>query len=140
MVVVWAFAETMLFSTLARVTHIGLNMAMTGHYSLPTFEARANFFIAIMQDWKTREFDKDQIAATIKKLKNLARIRNHWVHGDWCADAGKTRTIIFDQRAPIDSKNRGKPVKAADVVNHCAAVKQRAEMLGVLIRWTLLKA
>jgi hypothetical protein len=116
MVVTWAFAEVMLFATLARITGIGLNMAMAAHYRIPTFEARAKFILALLPDWKTKEFDKDQIGATIGKLGQLAKTRNHWVHGDWCANADKTQTVIFDQRAPINSKGRSKPVKAIDAI------------------------
>jgi hypothetical protein len=41
--------------------------------------------------------------------------------------------VIFDHRAALDSPDRSKPVKAADVKNHTAAVLNRAYALVALI-------
>jgi hypothetical protein len=139
MVVAWAYAEVMPFATLARITGIGLNMAMIGHYRIPTFESRVKFTLALLSQWETAEFDKAQIETAIEKLAGLASTRNHWVHGDWCANKEKTETIIYNQRASIGSKDRRKPIKAADVENHSEAVNKRSVALGELIRWRELK-
>ena len=140
MVVVWAHAEIVLFATLARVADISLNMAMSGYYHIPTFEARTKFIVALLRDWNPGRFDNNKIQTSVKKLAKLASTRNHWVHGDWCANADKSETLIFNHRVPVESKNRRKPVKAADVLNHCRAVKKRASDLAELIDWEKLEA
>jgi hypothetical protein len=140
MVVAWAYAEVMLFSTLSRITGIGLNMAMLGYYRIPTFESRVKFIKALLLEWRPEGFDKDRIETAIEKLAKLASTRNHWVHGDWCANREKTETVIFNQRATIASSERCKPVKAADVENHCNAVRARTKDLSDLIRWRELQA
>jgi hypothetical protein len=140
MVVAWAHAEIMVFCTFARATEIGLNMAMESYYRIPTFESRIKFIRALLSEWNTAKFDKDQIDIAVKKLSKLASARNHWVHGDWCIDKTKTKTVIFDHRATPEAKARRKPVKTADVVNHCKAVKKRAAALGKLVDWESLRA
>jgi len=135
MVVTWAYAETVLFSTFARVTGIGLNMAMESIARIPTFESRAKFILALVNQWETDKFDRDAIATAVEKLAKKAGTRNHWVHGDWCANRAKTATVIFDHRQPHDSPKRTKPVKAHDVADHCKAVKNRAAELAALIKW-----
>ena len=47
----------------------------------------------------TDDFDKEAIVGAIDKLAKLARTRNHWVHGDWCAPEDMSETVIFDMRA-----------------------------------------
>jgi hypothetical protein len=140
MVVAWAHAEIMLFATFARVTEIGLNMAMESSARIPTFESRTKFIFALLQEWETDEFDKDAISAAVDGLAKLARTRNHWVHGDWCAKRDKSETVIFDHRALPDSPRRKKPVKAHDVMNHCDAVKSRAAQLAKLVKYEQLEA
>jgi hypothetical protein len=135
MIVAWAHAEIMLFSTFARVAGIGLNMAMESSARIPTFESRTKFILALLREWETDEFDKDAISTSVKKLTALAKTRNHWVHGDWCATRDRTEVVIFDHRASLDSERRKKPVKAHDVMNHCEAVKLRASELAKLIKY-----
>jgi len=130
----------MLFATLARVTGIGLNMSMAGYYRIPTFEARVKFILALISEWSTSKFDKDAIATAVEKLSSLSGTRNHWIHGDWCADKSKTVTVIFNHRVPSEHPERRKPVKDADVLNHCEAVKTRAKTLSELIDYASLEA
>jgi hypothetical protein len=139
MVVAWAYAEQRLLGTLARITGTGLNMCLAGCFRIPTFEARTKFVLALITEWRTTEFDRENIAKAVEKLSKLASARNHWIHGDWCANRGKTITVIFNHRVPIESPERRKPVKAADVLNHCAAVRARAETLARLIRYDSLE-
>jgi hypothetical protein len=73
MVVTWAFAEVMLFATLARITGIGLNMAMAAHYRIPTFEARAKFILALLPDWKTKELIRTRSEPPSESLDNSPR-------------------------------------------------------------------
>lgn len=140
MVIVWAHAEIMLFSTFSRVAGIGLNMAMESWHRIPTFESRVKFIVALIGEWKTDQFNAAEVAEAVTKLGKLARTRNHWVHGDWCADDDTKETIIFDHRAALDSPARSKTVKAHDVLDHCEAVKRRAKALGRIIKWTELRA
>jgi hypothetical protein len=134
MVVAWAHAEIRLFSTFARITGIGLNMAMESSARIPTFESRTKFLLALLQEWETDEFDKEAIAAAVEGLVKLAKTRNHWVHGDWCAPKDKSATVVFDHRTEPNSPRRRKPVKAHDVMNHCEAVRTRAAELAKLIQ------
>jgi hypothetical protein len=136
MLVAWAHAEILIICTFARVTGIGLNMALEAYHRISNFESRIKFTLALIPEWRTDKFNKDEIATAVEKLAKLSKVRNHWVHGDWCANAGKTETVVFDHRSPLTSPKRRKPVKTADVLNHCAAVKERAAKLGELIRWT----
>ena len=140
MVVVWAYTDTVLFSTISRVTGIGLNMAMTGYHRIPTFEARVKFILALLSEWKTDKFDREAISTAIEKISHLAGTRNHWVHGDWCANREKTEVVIFDHRSAPDTSGRRKPVKAADIKNHYEAVQKRAAALAELIDWNALSA
>lgn len=133
MVVIWAFAEEQLIATLARVTNTSLNMAMTGYYRIPTFEARIKFIRALITEWRPDRFDKAEIDRQIDKLSHLAGTRNHWVHSVWLTDDAKTEIILIDPRADIDGAQRSKPVKAADVTNHVEAVRKRAETLNTLL-------
>lgn len=135
MVVCWAHADIVLFSTFARVTGIGLNMAMASYHRIPTFESRVKFLRALLPDWQTKEFDKNAIDKAIGKLAKLASTRNHWVHGDWCATRDRSETVIFDHRTDPNSAGRRKPVKTADILNHCQAVKIRSAALAALIKW-----
>jgi len=140
MVVAWARAEITIFCTFARVTDIGLNMAMESYYRIPTFESRVKFVLALIGEWKTSSYDKDAITTALEKLAKLASTRNHWVHGDWCANPNKTETVIFNHRIHTASSDRRKPVKAADVANHCATVRKRRQALANLIDEKSLKA
>lgn len=140
MVVAWAHAEIMLFSTFARIADIGLNMAMESSARIPTFESRTKFILALLEEWEAGEFDKAAISAAVGGLTKLSKTRNHWVHGDWCATRDKSETVIFDHRAAADSPRRRKPVKAHDVMNHCGAVRLRAAELGKLIKHKELEA
>jgi hypothetical protein len=133
MVIAWAHAETMLVLTLARITGIGVNMALTGYYRIPTFEARVKFLKALLSEWNTQDFDRDEIVAAIDKLSKLSRTRNHWVHGDWCANQAKTETVIFDQRSAVDAPDRRKIVKASDINHHSETVLKRTDALANLI-------
>ncbi len=139
MIVAWAHAELMILSTFARVTGVGLNMAMESYYCIPTFESRTRFTLGLLGEWNTSKYDRDAIRIALNKLAKLARTRNQWVHGDWCTNPDETETVIFNHRAAADSPARRKPVKAADVRNHCEAVILRADDLGDLIRWRTLK-
>lgn len=134
MVVAWAHAEIMLFSTFARVADIGLNMAMESYARIPTLESKVKFTLALLQEWKTKEFDPTAIAEAVEKLGKLAATRNDWVHGDWCADSEKKTIVVFNHRVALDSARRKKPVKAHDVQHHTQTVLERANHLGDLIR------
>jgi hypothetical protein len=134
MVAAWAGAEVTLISTLARITGMPLNMAQAGYYRIPTFEARVKFIRALMTEWKTDLFNTEGIDLAIQKLSKLASTRNHWIHGDWCASDDEKEIVVFDHRADPDSSHRRKPVKAADVTNHCKAVLGRARDLAALVR------
>jgi hypothetical protein len=133
MVVAWAYAEHILLQVIARVTGAGLNMSQAGYYRIPTFEPRTKFILALLSEWETSHYDKEAITKTVEKLGKLSGARNGWVHGDWCTNKSETITIIFNHRAPIDSQDRRKPVKEADVMNHCKAVIGRADELKQLI-------
>jgi len=135
MVVAWARAEIVLLSALSRIADINLNMSLAGYFRIPTFEARVKFILALIPEWKTDKFDKDAITTAIEKLSKLASARNHWIHGDWCIDKARTQTVIFNHRVPVNSSERRKPIKEADVLNHCEAVKKRARALADLIDW-----
>lgn len=140
MVVAWAHAENMMFSTFARVAGIGLNMAMESYLSLPTFESRTKFILALIAEWEVADFDAKATAEAVQKLAKLAATRNAWVHGDWCASGGKKETVVFNHRVPAESVRRRKPVKAHDIMDHVSAVKKRAKALGSLIKWDELRA
>jgi len=133
MVVAWAWAEEIVMSTFARVAGINLNLAMAGFARIPTFESRVKFVRALIGEWQTTKYDKDKIDHQIYKLGKLASARNHWVHGDWCKDDKTGEIVIFDHRADLASERRCRPVKAADVRNHIAAVKQHTADLFQLI-------
>jgi hypothetical protein len=133
MVVTWAYAENTLLQVISRVTGAGLNMALAGYYRIPTFESRTKFLLAIISEWDTSHYDKDAIILRIEKLGKLASTRNRWVHGDWCSDLQKASTIIFNHRADENSPDRRKPVKGADVTNHCQAVLKWTKELAQLI-------
>ena len=134
MVVVWAYAETVMLSALARVSSMRLNMAMVGYYRIPTFEARTKFILSLCTEWDTSEFDKAAIEQAIQKLAKLASTRNHWVHGDWCGSKDDKTVVIFDHRADPASLARRKVVKANDVRHHCDTVRSRADELNELIQ------
>ena len=70
-------------------------MAQTGYYRLPTFEARTNFILALINEWDGAGFPKNDIVTEIQKLGKLAGTRNGWVHGDWCVSKDKKETVIF---------------------------------------------
>jgi hypothetical protein len=95
MIVTWAHAETILIHALARVSGMTANMAQTGYYRLPTFEARTNFILALINEWDGAGFPKNDIVTEIQKLGKLAGTRNGWVHGDWCVSKDKKETVIF---------------------------------------------
>lgn len=139
MVIAWAHAEHILVSALSRISGIRLNMSLAGYYRIPTFESRVKFILALIPDWETDKFDKDAIAKAIEKLSKLAATRNHWLHGDWCTNKDRTLTVIFNHRVPLDSSERRKPVKEADVKNHCEAVNGRANTLFNLIDFASLQ-
>lgn len=134
MVVAWANAEITLFSTFSRVANIGLNMAMESYHRIPTFESRVKFTLALVDEWQTADFDKAAIGTTIEKLGKLAKTRNEWVHGDWCALRDKSKTVVFNHRRSPDDPRRTKSVKAHDVRDHCAAVNRRANDLANFIK------
>jgi hypothetical protein len=133
MVVAWAHAEDILLQVISRVTGAKLNMALAGYYRIPTFESRTKFILAILSEWQTAHYDKDAVTKTVEKLGKLASTRNQWIHGNWCTNKDKTLTVIFNHRAHEDSAERRKPVKAADILNRCEAVKRRAQELADLI-------
>lgn len=140
MVAAWAHAEIMLFSTFARATGVGLNMAMESFARIPTFESRTKFLRCILDHWKTDKFNPDEISTAVTKLAKLASTRNRWVHGDWCATTDKKETVVFNHRVHPTSSERRKPVKASDISGHCAAVKLRTQHLGKLIKYEALDA
>jgi hypothetical protein len=140
MVVTWAHGENIMFCTLSRVADIGLNMSVAGYFRIPTFESRVKFILALIPEWKTDKYDKAAITEAIEKLANLASARNHWIHGDWCANKEKTETVIFNHRVHPESDARRKPVKASAVNNHCDAVRKRANILSQLIDYDSLDA
>ena len=65
MVVAWAHAEIIVFSTFARVADIGLNMAMESYYRIPTFESRVKFVLALLSQWQTKKYDKEKLVVNI---------------------------------------------------------------------------
>jgi hypothetical protein len=135
MVVAWAYAETAIFYTFARVTDVGLIMAQESIARIPTFESRVKFVLALVHEWRSGTYDKPAVTTAIEKLAKLASARNHWMHGHWAASEDKTKTVVFNARAHRDSTARIKPVKATDVLQHCEAVKARADQLADLIKW-----
>ncbi len=140
MIIIWSHAEIMLFSTYARITGVGLNMAMISYSRLPTFETRSKFLDSLLLEWSTSKYDKGAIKKEIGKLAKLAATRNQWVHSDWCANQDKTQTVIFNQRLPSTSDKRKKAVKAADVIQHNKTVKSRADEIGRLVDYESLDA
>ena len=134
MVVAWAEAETILMLTLACVLDSpNADMIQVGYYRIPTFEARTKFIRTLITEWTSTEFDKDSITRAINKLSQLSTTRNGWIHGVWGISKPKNETIIWDFRAPADSDERRRPIKAIDVTNHCEAVTRRATALRILI-------
>jgi hypothetical protein len=136
MVVAWAYAEAILIGTLTRILGSDLNTIQSGYYRIPTFESRVKFIRALMTHWKPPQgFKKDAIGREIDKLGKIAGTRNHWIHGDWCVNPNTAETVVFDHRSDASSPNRRKPVKAADVKNHCEAVIHRADTIYGLINF-----
>ena len=133
MVVAWAHAEVVLFSTLSRVSGMGMNMSMNGYYRIPTFDSRVRFIKALAEEWNDDKFDKHAIITIIEKLTKLAATRNSWVHGDWCAPQDKSHSVVFNHRVSPSHNERRKPVKAHDVENHSATVVKNANELSDLI-------
>lgn len=136
MIVAWAHADQMLIFALARISGMTIHMAQDGYHRLPTFEARVKFLKAIADEWQPEDFDKPAILQGIDKLAKLARSRNHWVHGDWCAPDDRSSTVVFDMRAKDGTPDRRKTVKAHDIDHHRQRVIERADELGELIRIT----
>jgi hypothetical protein len=134
MMVAWAYAETALCCTLARISGMNINMAMMGFYRIPTFEARRKFIQSLILEWqKPGKYDKAAISKEVDGISDLSATRNDWVHGIWClSDDLKQETVIFDMRR-AEGKGRRKEVKAADVNNHVEALLARAKRLTVLI-------
>ncbi|HWK86031.1 MAG TPA: hypothetical protein VNQ34_00830 [Xanthobacteraceae bacterium] len=135
MVIAWARAETALISAFSHIAKINLNMACAAYYRIPTFEARTKFIRAMFDDWDgdSQGYKKDALFEEISKLNGLARARNDWVHGNWCANDDKTETVIFDYRRKPGEPGRRKPVKAADVRNHIMAVRERTRKIDALL-------
>lgn len=134
MVIAWAYAETILCKTLARVSDMNINMATMGFYRIPTFEARRKFIQALLLEWKKHdEYDKAAIEKEVDAISDLSGTRNDWIHGVWCFNINKmAETVIFDFRRS-EHKGRLKPVKAGDVQNHADVVVKRAKKLDDLI-------
>jgi hypothetical protein len=42
---------------------------------------RVKLILALIPEWETDKFDKDEITKAIEKLSKLSATRNHWVHG-----------------------------------------------------------
>jgi hypothetical protein len=134
MLVAWAYAEYTLVNTLAAIMAIDPNMAWVTYYRVPTFEARVKVIRAAITEWEPpAHLDKAAIDTAVEKLAKLSMTRNGWVHGDWCADGKFTETVIFDARRGPDDPARRKDMKAADVINHCEAVRRRAHDLRELV-------
>ncbi len=131
--VVWARAEQALLHTLAFILDTDINLLQPAYYRIPTYESRTKFILGLLTEWDNSSAEK--IAHICVKLSKLATVRNGWVHGDWAVSTTEQETVIFDFRAASGSKNRRRPVKAADVSNHVTAVYQRAmeleDMIGV---------
>ncbi|MEA2976219.1 MAG: hypothetical protein QOF19_1739 [Alphaproteobacteria bacterium] len=133
MVVAWAYAESSLCCTMARVSGMNINMALMGFYRIPTFEARRKFIQALILEWKPGKFDKTAIAKEVDSISDLSSTRNDWIHGVWCFNETKPdESVIFDFRRP-DGKGRRKEVKAPDVQNHVNAVISHSKTLNRLI-------
>ncbi len=137
MVVAWADAEGKLILALSCILNVtDLDMIQTAYYRIPTFEARTKFIRALALEWDSTEFDKDAIANAIDKLAKLSTTRNGWIHGVWGISKPKNESFIWDFRAPRDTPDRRRPVKAADVSNHCEAVTRRAtELQDLVLPW-----
>jgi hypothetical protein len=134
MIVVWAYAETILINTTTRVLGSNLNKIQAGYYRIPTFEARVKYLNALIEHWKPEpRFDKNKIAKAVERLSKLAITRNEWVHGDWCAAEDGSHVVVFNHRVPGSSPRRTKPVKAHDVEHHVNTVRTRARELFHLI-------
>lgn len=133
MVVAWARAETQLANVFASVMRVHFNLAMAAYYRISSFEARAKMLLGIVERQENPQRSATEIAAQITALVRLAKTRNHWIHGVWCNEQNNPAdTVIFDFRAPDDSDRRTKPIKAADVMNHVEAVRERIAALNQL--------
>lgn len=134
MVIAWAYAENVLIEAMARISNMSLHMSQYSYYRIPTFESRVKFIHSLLEEWNPNNFDKDLIGKAITSLSKLSSSRNQWVHGDWCEIVEpKKEAVIFNHRLPPGSPDRRKPVKAADVDNHCEAVLSRSLALRILI-------
>jgi hypothetical protein len=134
MVVAWANAESKFMLVLGCILNVAdIDMINIAYYRIPTFESRTKFIRALALEWKSTEFDKDAIATAIDKLARLSTTRNGWIHSLWGTSKPKNDTFIWDFRAPPDTPERRRPVKAADVTNHCEAVTRRSEELLALV-------
>lgn len=132
MVVVWAAAETAQSMTLAVVSGMNYQMAMTSYYRIPTFEARNKFIRSLVENWLSppTKYDASAIHKTLEKINSLASSRNHWIHGIWSRNQATKAPVVFQLRAP--EGERLKPVKAADIKNHNDAVRERTKQLHSL--------
>ena len=133
MVVAWAHAETLLVNVFAAATGNDHNRVIAAYYRIPTFESRVKVIRAFLAEWETQEFDRDEIARAVDRLSRLSKTRNGWVHGVWCLTHSKRETVILDYRAQDGTEDISRPVKAADVLNHVAAVRLRTKELTDLI-------
>ena len=132
--IAWAYAESTLCCTLARISGMNINMTMMGFYRIPTFEARRKYIQALLLEWKKPgRFDKEAITKKVDAISDLSATRNDWIHGVWCFDEDKpSQTVIFDFRKAED-KGRRKDVKGPDVQNHVNAVLRHSKELSRLI-------
>jgi hypothetical protein len=131
LVVVWAYAESALSLTLARATGMGGNMAIAAYYKIPTFEARTKVIRALIENWKTSEFDKSQIFDLVEKLNSLSAARNKWIHGIWARNnrIKKLYTLTFRYKS-----KKWSPASANDIAHHNATVRHCATLLYTAIR------
>lgn len=139
MVVAWGSAEQALVHVFCQITGLTFVKATTGFFKIPTFEARVNVLRALVGEWDPPSWvDKKAVDAQIDGLSSLAAARNRWIHSTWSlgsSEAGKTgETVTFSYRYRSDHKDRRHPVKAADVLNHVRAVRERRSALYDLLR------
>jgi hypothetical protein len=127
MVIAWSAAEYSLIEVFATVAAIPWPMASAAYYQMPTYESRTKVLSAMLAKWETAPFPVATLVNEINALSRLSKTRNHWVHGYWVQQLMGPTISTFDMRGP--EPREAKPVKAADISNHVAAVQRRTRAI-----------
>lgn len=138
MVVAWSNAERAILDTLQEALGISSQAAHAMYFRIPTFESRVKVLQAILAQWKP-DYSSDpevvcpqdpkELSHIVGKLSRLSVTRNGWIHGRWAFSTRNGSLAIIDYREEPGSPAHRRPVKAADIRNHVAAVHKWATLL-----------